>query len=106
MLTEGTCSSRVVRFAADLFDAATIKKAAYRLTDRCAFDLSTSADSIICDCRFSPPITEAEADDLEARLRNEVLEQDLRRTIGEETAPLRNAILAYAFSDTGLQDAE
>ncbi len=42
-------------------------------------------------------------DEFEAAFRNEVLDQDLRRTIARETASLRNAILAHAFSKTGIQ---
>jgi His-Xaa-Ser system protein HxsD len=106
VLTEGLCGSRVVRFSSDLFDADTIKKAAYRLTNRCAFVFSTEAGAIVCEAQFSPPVEPDVADAFELQLRNEVLEQDLRRRISEETAAVRNAILAYAFSDTGLQGGE
>ena len=47
--------------------------------------------------------------DLEAaerELRAEVLDQDLRASIARETEPVRNAILALAFSRTGLQESE
>jgi DNA-binding FrmR family transcriptional regulator len=39
-------------------------------------------------------------------LQAEVLDQDLRATISRETEPMRNAILALAFSRTGLQGSE
>lgn len=38
------------------------------------------------------------------RFKTEVLDNDLREQIGEETAQIRTAVLAYAFSKTGLQD--
>ncbi|HEY1654216.1 MAG TPA: His-Xaa-Ser system protein HxsD [Candidatus Tumulicola sp.] len=103
---EGACPSRVVRFSLELFDAETIKKAAYRFTDRCAFDFSVENNFLLCEIRLNPSVARADADKLEALLRNDVLEQSLRKTIREETAPLRNAILAYVFSETGLQSGE
>lgn len=106
MLAESACVSRVVRFSRELFDAETIKKAAYRFTDRCAFDFSLESDEVVCEMRFIQPTTNAQADGLEAAFRNEALDQDLRKIVAAETEPLRNAILAYAFSDTGLQSGE
>jgi hypothetical protein len=35
-----------------------------------------------------------------------VLDQDLRASIARETEPVRNAVLALAFSRTGLQENE
>lgn len=103
MSTEGACASRVVRFSLELFDVETVKKAAYRLTDRCSFEFLLEDKVLGCEIRFNPPVTSADADAFEASFRNEVLEQDLRKTISEESAPLRNAVLAYTFSETGLQ---
>jgi hypothetical protein len=37
---------------------------------------------------------------------NEVLDQELRETIAEETAGIRNLLLAQAFSKTSLIDPE
>jgi His-Xaa-Ser system protein HxsD len=83
-----------------------VKRAAYRLTDRFAFDISVAADEIRC---VVTPLREMLAEELaalEPRLRNEVLDQDLRERIAAETSDVRNAILAYAFSATGLQSVE
>ena len=90
-------------FAADTFTLETVKRAAYRFVDRASFDIRTTGDEIVVRLDFAPPIASDEADTLLNEFCNEVLDQDLRRTIAEETAPIRNAILAYAFSRTGLQ---
>ncbi|SRR5579875_787045 len=99
-------AAREVRFSRSIYRLETIKKAAYRLTDRCSFEFTVDEDHIHCYL-FSRDQTSVRADDeLEHALRNEVLDQDLRESIALETGPIRNAILAYAFSRTGLQDAE
>jgi His-Xaa-Ser system protein HxsD len=59
-------------------------------------------------CQISA-ISEKGKIDIEAeinRFKNEVLDQDLRQTIANETVTMRNVILAHAFSKTGLQSNE
>ncbi len=92
-----------VRFSTLLFDIATIKKAAYRMTALCAFEFAVEGEDIVCTLR---PLSERAgpiAQEIVETFRTEVLDQDLRRIVGAETEPIRNAILAYAFSRTGLQ---
>jgi hypothetical protein len=43
---------------------------------------------------------------LEGEFRNELLDQDLRETIAEETGRVRNLLLAQAFSGLSLTDAD
>jgi His-Xaa-Ser system protein HxsD len=93
-----------MRFPRDMFDLDVIKKAAYRFTDRCAFDFALDNDEILCAIRPLTGLSEPELAALEEDFRIEVLDQDLRRSISAETAAVRNAILAYTFSRTGLQD--
>ncbi len=95
-----------IRFSSNVYDLDTIKKAAYRFTDRCSFDFSCEGEDILCRLVPKQDITLADQPAIVAEFKNEVLDQDLRRTIADETAPVRNAILAYAFSKTGLQDSE
>ncbi len=75
-----------------------VKKAAYRLSDKISVHIWTAPAQIICDISFSPPVPEAEQAKITADFRNEVLDQDLRQSIGRETSAIRNAILAIAFS--------
>jgi His-Xaa-Ser system protein HxsD len=45
-------------------------------------------------------------DKLVGEFCNEVLDQDLRETVAEETTGIRNLLLAQAFSKTSLIDSE
>jgi His-Xaa-Ser system protein HxsD len=95
-----------VRFSTRIFDIETIKKAAYRLGGYCTFDFAIDGDDVVCTLhRFAKPAVPL-ATELTDAFRTEVLDQDLRRIIGAETAPIRNAVLAYAFSRTGLQEGD
>jgi His-Xaa-Ser system protein HxsD len=92
-----------IRISSEAFSLETVKKAAYRLSGRCAFDLQSAGDEILCKLLFSQPQSPKTLASIELAFRNELLDQDLRAQIAEETAPLRNAILAFAFSKTGIQ---
>jgi His-Xaa-Ser system protein HxsD len=74
-----------------------VQRAAYRLSDRLSLDLKIG-DGIRCTLHLGDA---AEADELVADFRNEVLDQVLRERIRQETEPARNLILALAFSRTG-----
>ncbi len=72
-----------------------IKKAAYRFTDQCAADIrQTDAEHV--SVTLTPRSTTA-IDAL--AFQNEVLDQDLRDLIAEETKPIRNLLLAQAFCE-------
>ena len=98
-------SEEVVTLSFDtaVYGLETIKKAAYRLIDRAVVEISLGDGAVICVVRHRDSNRAIEVQQLADELRAEVLDQDLRRLIGEETAPVRNAVLAYAFSRTGLQ---
>jgi His-Xaa-Ser system protein HxsD len=94
-------------FPNSVYSLGTIKKAAYRFTDRCCFDFRvTEEGATLAILSFSPDVTQDEKAALQREFRNEVLDQDLREVIGAETAAVRNAVLAYAFSQTGLQGGD
>lgn len=95
-----------VRFPQNLYSPDAIKKAAYRLSDRCAFDFKDSDGEFVALLLPLASLTEAELAALRNDFRNEVLDNDLRESIKAETADVRNVILAYAFSRTGLQDGD
>jgi His-Xaa-Ser system protein HxsD len=102
--TERHC--REVRFASDVYSLDAIKKAAYRFSDRCALDLRNENGTYVAVLLFSQDLSDDERSALERDFRNEVLDYDLRETIAAETAHVRNAVLAYAFSRTGLQGGD
>jgi His-Xaa-Ser system protein HxsD len=90
-----------VRFAGGLFDIEAIKRAAYHLSDRAVVEIEPSDDGV--DCFIRPLASEQDSAALVAAFRNHVLDYDLRIRIGKETEPMRNLVLALAFSKTGLQ---
>jgi His-Xaa-Ser system protein HxsD len=94
-----------VTFAASAFDLEAIKRAAYRFSDRLTVAIEPGDIVTTCTLRLIPGGRRRETlDSLEAHFRNEVLDQDLRMRIRQETEPYRNLILSLAFEKTGLQE--
>ena len=80
-----------------------IKKTAYRLAAECTTVLGELDESRLpVTFLFKDGTTEAKARAVVSRFFQELVDQDLREEIAEETAPLRTLILAHAFSRTGL----
>ena len=101
------CSMLSFHFDRSVYDLETVQRAAYRFTDRCSFDFATSDRETICSLSVKPDQSaDIDMAQLEGDFKNEVLDQHLRKTVSDETAAVRNAILAHAFSRTGLQDSE
>jgi His-Xaa-Ser system protein HxsD len=95
-----------VRFDSRVYALPTIKKAAYRFLKAFTADIRQDGDTWACTLTF-PSAVDAEAIERARReLQAEVLDQDLRAVVAHETEPLRNTILALAFSRTGLQGSE
>jgi His-Xaa-Ser system protein HxsD len=84
----------------------TVKKAAYRFLDRFTADFNTYDDKILCTLTFSRGTSEGSAANILQDFKKELLDQDLRQKISAETAPLRNTILALAFTSTNPQQRE
>ena len=86
-------------FEKRLFDHEVIKRALYRFADRCSCEIASDESHTLVTVRAN------DSEDpwhLEADIRNEVLDQDLRSSIAKETQHVRNLILASAFSKTNL----
>jgi len=83
-----------------LYSIAAIKKAAYRMAGRCTVALGElGADSL------QVIVLAGEDADIEECVRaflDEALDQDLRERVAESTGPLRDLILAHAYSRTRL----
>lgn len=80
-----------------------VKKAVYRFGDRCFVKIETLPDGGI-QVRLTPKSDNVEVNGLEGDFLNEVLDQDLREQIAEETERVRNLLLAQAFSGLSLSD--
>lgn len=85
-----------------LYSLEAVQKAAYRFIDRLTVLISKGSETVICEIDFINGTTLA-PDDILADFKRELLDQQLRAQIKRETEPVRNLVLAYAFSRTGLQ---
>lgn len=79
-----------------------VQKAAYRFIDRCAVLIECESDNIICRITVDQKFAETSGA-IVADFQKELIDQQLRLKIKDETADVRNLILALAFSKTGLQ---
>jgi len=79
-----------------------VQKAAYRFIDRLTILISQYEGQLVCEIE---PVTGVKTplEGILANFKRELLDQQLRLQIKEETESARNLILAYAFSRTGLQ---
>jgi His-Xaa-Ser system protein HxsD len=99
--------SRKVVFSSQIYSIETIKKAAYRFSDVLSIDIVPRPGEIECVLHFLPAAkAEEQAGQMVAAFKNEVLDQDLRSIVSKETEAIRNAVLAFALSKTGLQGGE
>jgi His-Xaa-Ser system protein HxsD len=97
-------SSTTIEFDLSLFRLSAIKKAAYKIGDRCHIQIErTAPDRVSVTLRSKRPL-EMSTESCVGELRNEVLDQDLREIVAEETAAIRNVLLAQVFSKTSLLD--
>jgi His-Xaa-Ser system protein HxsD len=80
-----------------------IKKAAYRIAAHCTVVLGTEEEGMQHVSFLMKPGSSEDALFEAARaFFQELLDQELREQIAEETAPVRTLILAHAFSRTDL----
>jgi His-Xaa-Ser system protein HxsD len=80
-----------------------VQKAAYRLAERCTAALGApDGETLQVALLFRPGTVEREAHETARLFLQELLDQELREKIAEETQPLRAFILAHAFSKTDL----
>lgn len=84
-----------------VYSAEAVKRAAYVLMDRADIHISIDNENFIC--KVSPTTIDSEREKLSNDFCREVLDQDLRITVAGETEPIRNLILALAFSQAGLK---
>ena len=93
-------------FDAQCVSLIAIKKASYIFTDKFAVNVEEVKNKFICTMLFKKDIDEADMEDIAIDFRNEILDQELREEISQKTEPVKNLILAFAFSKSGLTDDE
>jgi His-Xaa-Ser system protein HxsD len=91
-----------VTFDLAVFSLEAIKAACYKSLDRFTSDFELIGGKIICHLAVDDKVADAVVSAYLDDLKKEVLDQDLRLRLKAETEPLRNLILAHAFSKTGL----
>lgn len=90
-------------FDTSIYRVTAIKKAAYRFGDRCYARIEPISDRCVrvsLNSKTGEPLSAA----IEGEFRNEVLDQELRESVAEETAAIRNLLLAQAFTGTSLTE--
>lgn len=86
-----------------LYSVETIKKTAYKFADRASIILTSDTEQQITVLfNFTGCHALGDPDQVIADFCNELLDQDLREAIKRESEPLRNLLLAHAFSRTSL----
>ena len=85
-----------------IYSIEAVQKAAYRFIDRLTILITKTNDMIVCEVD-SVSGTEPQFESNLSNFKRELLDQQLRKQIKEETESARNLILAYAFSRSGLQ---
>jgi His-Xaa-Ser system protein HxsD len=90
-----------------IYSLEAIKKAAYKFADKASVIINPAPESSVSIVfNFAGKQAEIDPDQVISDFCNELLDQDLRERIKKETEPLRNLILAHAFSRTSLADKD
>ena len=81
----------------------TIQKSAYRFADRCTALVGPEREGqVTIVLHFAPGTAEATAIHVAQRFLRDLIDQELRETLAEETRAFRSLLLAQAFSRTDL----
>ena len=91
-----------VSFDLRVFSTGAVKKAAYVFIDRFAAAFAATETTLVCSITFLNSVPEGAKEKILLAFQQEVLDYDLRESIGNETANVRNAILALALQPSGL----
>jgi His-Xaa-Ser system protein HxsD len=94
-----------IRLCVDLavYRLSAIQKTGYRLAARCTVVLGEMEGSqVSVTLLFRSGTAQSDAMEVARLFFQELLDQELREQVGEETKPLRNLIIAQAFSKTDL----
>lgn len=93
-------------FDGRVFSVEAVKSACYRLAGLFDAEIVLDGDSIVCRVTLRASFSQEAMNEAFTRLRREVIDHDLRIRIRNQTEPVRNLILASAFSRTGLISSE
>ena len=94
-----------IDFEESVYRLSAVKKAAYRFGDR-FFIRITQPDDLHIRASLQSRGLRDDLDDVAGEFCNEVLDQELREVVAEETQGIRDLIMSQAFSAVSLVDAE
>jgi His-Xaa-Ser system protein HxsD len=95
----------VLRVDTRLYSKTSLFKSCYKFTDKCYIFLSLDeGDQTIIITVLSPKSDSVDLSQLGGEFFNELLDQQVRKTLSQETDELRNLIVAQAFSEGNLLD--
>src|SRR3954470_15299026 len=96
---EGT--TVVIRAGTAVYGTDPVLKAAHKFSGRCFVTLEQESEQFLL-CRLRAKQSLENLDALAGEFCNELLDQALRARLAAATAPVRNLLLAQAFSSTNL----
>jgi His-Xaa-Ser system protein HxsD len=88
-----------------IYSVEAIKKSAYKFADRASVVINPASEHTVSVLfNFAGSLSKNDPEQVISDFCNELLDQDLRELIRREAGPLRNLIVAHAFSRTKLAD--
>jgi len=93
-----------LKFDKEIYDILAIKKAAYKFSDIASFKFNNNGSYYECSINFLSEMNKDSIERFKLDFNNELLDQDLRVKINNETSEIKNVIIGYAFSKTDLQN--
>lgn len=90
-----------IRIDLSVYRLSAVKKAAYRFSGSATANLAVDGGHAVVSLT---PTSSSSPPDLAQAFLRELLDQELRELVAEETAQVRNLILAQVFSRTNLLD--
>ena len=101
-----TRKETTVKFDNRVFSLSAVKTAAYKYLDSFVCEITMHGNEVKCVLGFTAAANDKAYVQLVDEFKIEVLDQDLREKLKAETEPIRNLILAHAFSRTGIPSDE
>ncbi len=98
-------TDKALRIDLSAYSLTAIKKAAYRLGDRASIHVAEATPTKVT-VQFLAFYKSDFPQGIEQEFIRRLNDEDLREKIAEQTAPLRNLLIAQAFSQTSLFDPQ
>lgn len=92
----------LIQVDVSLFDAEVVKQVIYKFADQASFNLKDNQGILDIEVIPKDPVV-FDFNQLKSVILDEIIDQDLRKTISQETNDLRNLIIAKAFASADLQ---